>query len=117
VRALVVGERLCLSQRWSLEWRNISFSASRASFFNLSLCLCLCRVVWRNEQFAGGGTFAPLVNTTVSHWPLCDISIATFRWEVDDWSACSKSCGDGVRTRAVACVTDRDGRKIKVGAT
>ncbi|XP_059081063.1 protein madd-4-like isoform X2 [Tigriopus californicus] len=36
------------------------------------------------------------------------------RWEVTDWSECSKSCGGGVRTRDVACIIDKDGKKIKV---
>ena len=38
----------------------------------------------------------------------------SFRWEVDDWGACSRTCGGGVRTRNVVCVIDRDARKVKV---
>ena len=36
------------------------------------------------------------------------------RWEVDDWGACSKTCGGGFRERKVSCVSDRGGKKIKV---
>ena len=37
-----------------------------------------------------------------------------FRWEVDDWGPCSKTCGGGFRERKVSCVSDRGGKKIKV---
>ena len=36
------------------------------------------------------------------------------RWEVADWGECSQSCGGGVKTRSVACIIDKDGKKVKV---
>ena len=37
-----------------------------------------------------------------------------FRWEVEDWQACSQTCGGGFRTRLVKCIIDKDGNKVQV---
>uniref|UniRef100_A0A3B3QV97 ADAM metallopeptidase with thrombospondin type 1 motif 13 n=1 Tax=Paramormyrops kingsleyae TaxID=1676925 RepID=A0A3B3QV97_9TELE len=34
----------------------------------------------------------------------CLVLVCTFRWEVQDWSQCSVTCGNGVQSRAVSCV-------------
>merc|ERR1711997_182591 len=44
----------------------------------------------------------------------CNIKPCPARWEVDDWGACSKTCGGGFRERKVSCVSDRGGKKIKM---
>lgn len=35
----------------------------------------------------------------------CEVEACRAQWFTTDWSACSKSCGDGVQTRDVRCLT------------
>lgn len=46
-----------------------------------------------------------------------EIIMCTCRWITDEWSPCSKSCGLGMRERAVVCSEESNGIKVKVKKT
>ncbi|GIY67868.1 papilin [Caerostris extrusa] len=65
-----------------------------------------------DRDVADEGLCDPLVKPSVN--ASCNTEPCPSRWQIGEWSTCSRSCGDGTQYRVVYCHQSKDGSTILV---
>ncbi len=97
----------CVSYGWATgPWGSCSASCGSGTQSRPVSCQANDGSV-KSDYFCSGPK--PPASQSCPSLPACASSAPTYSWRVGDWSACSASCGSGVQTRAVSCVSSRGG--------
>ncbi|GIY07736.1 papilin [Caerostris darwini] len=65
-----------------------------------------------DRDVADEGLCDPLVKPSVN--ASCNTEPCPSRWQIGEWSSCSRSCGDGTQYRVVYCHQSKDGSTVLV---